>query len=55
MFERQLGYVKAGWKVVYVDSEGGRGNMAANLIDENPATLWMTEQEEKPKAPHGIK
>jgi len=53
--EHLLGYPKAGWKIAYVDSEGGRGNMAANLIDENPATLWMTEQGEKnPPHPHEV-
>jgi len=53
--EHLLGYPKTNWKIAFVDSEGGRGNMAANLIDENPATLWMTAQEEqKPPHPHEV-
>ncbi|MFH1731453.1 MAG: discoidin domain-containing protein, partial [Planctomycetota bacterium] len=55
VFEHYLGLPKTGWKVAYVDSEGGRGNVAANLIDGNPATLWMTEQEnKKPRHPHEV-
>ena len=55
VFEHFLGYPKTDWKIAYVDSEGGRGNMVANLIDENPATLWMSEQEEKkPPHPHEV-
>jgi len=51
--EHLLGYPKTDWKITYVDSEGGRGNMAANLIDDNLDTMWMTEQEEKkPSHPH---
>ena len=55
VFEHLLGYPKTDWKIVYVDSEGGRGNVAANLIDGNPATLWMTEQgKKKPPHPHEV-
>jgi len=55
VFEHYLGLPKTGWKVAYVDSEGGRGNMAANLIDGNPATLWMTEQgNRRPGHPHEV-
>jgi len=53
--EQYLSFPKTKWKITYVDSEGGRGNMAANLIDGNPATLWMTEQGKKrPPHPHEV-
>ena len=54
--EHLLGHPKADWKITYVDSEGGRGNMVANLIDDNLGTLWMTEQEKKkPAHPHEVR
>ncbi|MFH1731456.1 MAG: PA14 domain-containing protein [Planctomycetota bacterium] len=56
VFTEYLGYLKTDWKIAYVDSEGGHGNMAANLIDENLDTLWMTEREKRqPGHPHEVR
>jgi len=55
VLEHRLGYPKTAWKIVYVDSEGDE-TPAANAIDENRDTVWMTEREkDTPAHPHEIR
>ena len=48
---------KVGWSVVFVDSADiANGNVGANAIDGNPATLWSTEWvSANPPPPHEIR
>ena len=55
LFTVYLGYIKTKWKIAYVDSQGGLGNVASNLIDGKLNTLWMTERgKNKPNHPHEV-
>ncbi|MBQ7494826.1 MAG: discoidin domain-containing protein [Bacteroidaceae bacterium] len=46
---------KSKWKVVSYSSQQGGSEVASNVIDENPSTIWHTQYSpSKPSCPHEI-
>ncbi|MBO7466756.1 MAG: discoidin domain-containing protein [Bacteroidaceae bacterium] len=55
--EERIGFYvsKSKWKIVGCSSQQGGNEIAVNLIDENPSTIWHSQYSpQKPTCPHEI-